>query len=393
MIQADGCSCAGTPIGPEKCANRTVMNAFHCSVNVTYGFFITHRNLERRYSFSDGVFMEFTDGTAILTGRVTNNGDARVAFDVNFTFTGRTTNSPTGEAREHTCLEGLNTSGFYFYEDVSGTLTGRDLANGALINVRNTGAAFQVGNGANITNNVASFGASGWLLFDILREPTTGFDLDIILGGNNQNGDININLSGDGTECFNSASGRAAPQFSFEAFRKNRSVAMQWITNTGWKNNYFELEHSTDGEHFESIAKVMNDDLTDDLTFYSDIDNTPALGDNLYRVKQVYVDGSFDYSEIELVNFNIDFDNLSIYPNPAQNLLNFNLKPVIGKEVTIQILNTFGQVVSTSDLGVLENESVQIPLSDNMSNGFYQVFIEVSGQKPITRKLVVKRLY
>ena len=154
--------------------------------------------------------MEFADGTAMLTGRINNNDDSSIAFDVNINFTGRTTVSPTGPAKEHRCLN-PDTQGFYYYADLTGTLIGVDQAEGAVLTVRDEGEAFQVGNGANVTNSDLSFGASGWLTVTVQSEPTTGLFLDINVGGNSQGGDININLTGDGTECPNGASSRTSP--------------------------------------------------------------------------------------------------------------------------------------------------------------------------------------
>ena len=79
------------------CADRTVINTDHCTeIGVNYGFYLNHGSLEKRYTFSNGEFREFFDGTATLTGRITNNDDSRIAFDVDITLTGRTTVSPTG---------------------------------------------------------------------------------------------------------------------------------------------------------------------------------------------------------------------------------------------------------------------------------------------------------
>ena len=224
---------------------------------------------------------------------------------MNITFTGRTTISPTGPAHEHTCLEGVNTSGFYYYSSVSGTLIGRERANGAVITVRNTGDAFQLGNGANVTNNVASFGASGWLLFDIQSEPNTGLDLDIRIGGNDQNGDININLSGNGTECPNGASSRNTPTS-------------------------------------ESLSTIAN--------------------------------------------------TVKVFPNPAQEILFLDLKTLAGKQGNIQIRNLYGQLVQELEIDEISTQLMQLDLS-NFQNGIYHLTIDAENTLPITKKVLVSRLY
>lgn len=192
--------------------------------------------------------------------------------------------------------------------------------------------------------------------------------------------------------CGTSSNSRNAPMLDFAAFPAQREVALQWVTNTGYKNDYFEIEKSIDGAIFETLQRVENLDFTDDLESYNGIDPTPALGDNYYRIKQVYTDGSFDYTDVQNIPFNIDLENLSMYPNPAQSELNFNLKAVAGKSTNIHIINNFGQVVQSMEIDKVESTNVQLSL-ENMANGFYQVLIQVEGQKPITKKLIVERMY
>jgi len=179
----------------------------------------------------------------------------------------------------------------------------------------------------------------------------------------------------------------------FAAFSAQREIELQWATNTGYRNDYYIVEKSIDGATFETLSRVENEDLGDDVIAYNDIDPSPALGDNYYRIKQVYSDGSFDYTEIKHIPFNIDLENLSMYPNPVQEVLNFNLKPLAGKSATISIINNYGQVVQIANLDKVENDNFSMALSQNITNGFYQVFIETEGQKPLTKKLIIKRLY
>jgi len=114
-----------------------------------------------------------------------------------------------------------------------------------------------------------------------------------------------------------SASGRNAPRLEFVAFPVQRQVELQWATNTGWRNDYFELQKSIDGETFETIQTIVNKEETDDLVAYTEQDLTPQLGANYYRIKEVRLDGSVEFTNIEQINFSIDLENFSMYPNPA----------------------------------------------------------------------------
>ena len=156
-----------------------------------------------------------------------------------------------------------------------------------------------------MTNYDLSFGASGWLKIDVQSEPTTGLSLDIYDGNNGQNGDININLSGDGTECPNGASSRNTP---------------------------------TSG----SLSTISN--------------------------------------------------SVQVFPNPAQEVLTVDLKTLAGKRGAIQIRNLYGQLVQALELDETSTQLMQIDLS-NFQNGIYHLTIDVENTLPITKKVLVSRLY
>ncbi len=183
------------------------------------------------------------------------------------------------------------------------------------------------------------------------------------------------------------------PQLNFEAFNAERAVDLQWLTNSGYKIKYFEVEHSLDGVNFKSFQKTINKNWSEELIYHHATDLTPAAGINYYRIKEVYLDNSFTYTEIKQVGFFVDIEELAIYPNPVENVLRLSLKPIMGKKTKINIINAFGQVVQSYDFGIVNNENEQIRLDKVISNGFYHVWIEVAGKKPIIKKMIVKRPY
>ncbi|MEM1119013.1 MAG: SdrD B-like domain-containing protein [Bacteroidota bacterium] len=304
VIQADGCSCVGTPVGPSKCANRTVSNTTLCTGNnagTIYGFYLLFDNLHKFYTFHDGLFMEFDDGTAMLTGKISNIGDSQIGFDVNVNLSGRTQNSPTGAPKANYCLA-AEEAGFYYYADLTGTLMGTGKAAGAVVTLRDFAEAFQVGNGANITHNELRFGASGWLTVDVQSQPSGNLHLNVESGNNGQNGDININLTGDGTECPSGASSR-------------------------------------NGGPVDRLAQAIN-----------------------------------------------------IFPNPAQEELFVNLTPFAGKKGTIQMTNLYGQLVQEVVIDKIATGSTRLDLR-NFQNGVYHLTIKAENVQPVTKRILVSRMY
>jgi len=189
-----------------------------------------------------------------------------------------------------------------------------------------------------------------------------------------------------------SAGSRNAPELEFAAIQSSRNVELQWVTNSGWKNEYFEIERSVDGESFEVLASVENEDLTDDMAYYERNDNQPLLGTSYYRIKQIYTDGSFDYTAVKKIDFNIDLEGISIFPNPAQEELFISVKPLIGKAGTLTLANQYGQVVRVLNLEKIESDILKINTSD-VSNGLYYLNVATKDQKAFTKKVMIHRLY
>ena len=108
------------------------------------------------------------------------------------------------------------------------------------------------------------------------------------------------------------ASSRAVLALSSEKI--GRQSKLNWITNTEFKNDFFEVERSTDGIHFTAFAKLSSRKENTTLSrAYDWLDTQPLKGDNYYRVKQVFQDGTFEYTNVEVLNFN-ELIPLQLYP-------------------------------------------------------------------------------
>ncbi len=200
-VPSTNCTSSGIS-GNFVCKERTITPTNRCSIGELFGIFIKFDGLNSRYIVENGVFTEFLDGSATLTGLAVNNSDSNIKFEVNTVFTGRTTTAPN-PPKEHLCNLSTNTSDFYYYTAFSGTLVGTGSAAGALAVIESYGDAFQVGVGANVVQSTIQLGASGWFALDLINQPTGSLQLTSPIGQNEQSGDIHINLSGDNSVCEN----------------------------------------------------------------------------------------------------------------------------------------------------------------------------------------------
>ena len=70
---------------------------------------------------------------------------------------------------------------------------------------------------------------------------------------------------------------------------------------------------------------IMGSNYTTTERSYKDLDAAPRTGINFYRIKQVDNDGKFTYSVIRSVRLGSEGPTFVVYPNPAHNVLNYEL--------------------------------------------------------------------
>ncbi len=101
------------------------------------------------------------------------------------------------------------------------------------------------------------------------------------------------------------------------------------------------------------------------------IDLSPKIGENFYRIKLNYPDGSMSYSnEIEL-NFDRGTQMMAIYPNPAKKILFWEKNSSDNAPLFIQIYDIHGKIVVAKSIANT-NLKGQINISE-LSTGIYWI--------------------
>jgi hypothetical protein len=88
----------------------------------------------------------------------------------------------------------------------------------------------------------------------------------------------------------------------FRVHNTDSAVLINWTTATEKNNDHFEIEKSTDGEHFYKILDVKGAGNSNTVIKYSAYDKSPFVGISYYRLKQVDYDGKHSYSDIQVLS-------------------------------------------------------------------------------------------
>jgi hypothetical protein len=132
---------------------------------------------------------------------------------------------------------------------------------------------------------------------------------------------------------------------------KNGSVSdATWNTLSEQNNSHFNVQRSLDGNTFNTLGRVnskaLNGNSIAELV-YNFTDNAPQIGHNYYRLEQVDLDGNVSYSQIVDIIWGADGSVVSIYPNPATDVLNIDLSIDKVTQMEVRLLDMSGRTVKS----------------------------------------------
>ena len=385
------------PAGPsaEVCTTRTASDVVNCINDVNYGGWLRITGTEYFYNLSNAELVEYADGTALLTGTWTNSNDSDIVFDIEIMASGKTTTAPANSPKEHRCLT-PDTDAFYYYADFEGVLNGKASMEGAQIAISTFGAAFQLGVGANATGAEDTFGASAWFSGDIVQQPFSGSPIALNPAADGHLGDININLTGNVDDCDDLRSYAIAPNASYLHLNGTKIgsavVGLDWISNNDYRTVLNTIERSENGADWIAIEETASLTQSTNATFYQTKDEQPALGVNQYRIKQQMNDGTFIYSNVVEVRFDVDPAKVVVYPNPTVEQLNISLVEYAGRPGTLTIANALGQQMHQVSFDEIPTAPVHIELDRAYDAGVYTIMVTIENRKPVTKLFIVSKL-
>ena len=108
---------------------------------------------------------------------------------------------------------------------------------------------------------------------------------------------------------------------SFTAQSRNGGVDLKWTTADVSGNDHFEIERSTGGGEFAMIGSLPDNSGVSGGASYSFTDPSPGPGVDLYRIKQVDIDGKYSWSSTAEVSVMSPAGKLYLRANPVGSAL------------------------------------------------------------------------
>lgn len=169
---------------------------------------------------------------------------------------------------------------------------------------------------------------------------------------------------------------------SFVAESREKDVELRWTTATEINNDFFTVERSRDGLHFEAVAQTAGAGNTTTLQHYKAYDLAPLNGTSFYRLRQTDFDGRSTTSDVVTVyrKGNTDF---SVYPNPidADDDVMIRLPHDTNRNLLIQIKRSDGSLVFERTYPVWNEQTIRLSALPLEASGLYvlSVFTDDGG--------------
>ena len=186
-----------------------------------------------------------------------------------------------------------------------------------------------------------------------------------------------------------STAGRAAA-LTLSATPSGWKVDLAWISEAPQPEEWFLLERSADGVHFEPLDQIPGSAGGGAWADYFRADPTPLSGWNHYRVTRVQADGQLTISGVAAVYLDQLDGPIALFPNPVKDYLTVDLRPYAGQEVRLLMSNNAGQMLEDRQLQAAPDQPLEWDMS-RYRNGWYTLYIQVKGRLPVAAKVVVAK--
>jgi len=257
--------------------------------------------------------------------------------------------------------------------------------------------AFSIDGGTNYTsvgtiNNTFLDNSSDWKLFSYGSSITSSTS------------NIIIRIKANGTterimiDDFNFDSPLPVELTTFTASMLDNKVELNWETATEINNYGFEIERasasSATGKSWETLGFVEGHGNSNSPKFYSYTDKKiEASGNYNYRLKQIDIDGTFEYSDVVEANLGApeSFELDQNYPNPFNPLTSIRFNLPTDSNVKLTVFNVLGQEVAE-----LVNKNITAGYhsvnfdGSSLNSGIYFYQLETNNFTQIRKMMLVK---
>jgi len=164
---------------------------------------------------------------------------------------------------------------------------------------------------------------------------------------------------------------------------------LDWATTFEENNHYFLIQRSPDGQQFSTIDTMAAAANATNGHSYTYMDQHPLAGPDYYRLAQVDLDGTTNYSPVREVTVPTGKDGFRMSPNPADGTLFLELENPGSGSFDVRLMDLQGRTLRTwafQKQGQYWSQSIDV---GNLAAGSY--FIQVTGSNFQSVRAFIKK--
>ena len=170
---------------------------------------------------------------------------------------------------------------------------------------------------------------------------------------------------------------------SFSAVRTKQVVSLNWNTEVEIDSKEFIIERA-EGTEFRNVGTITSNGNSSTKKSYSFNDKNENIGTTYYRLKNVDLNGKFNYSEIRTVKGIGAVNDVTVFPNPARSNSKISVVGITANS-SIQLLDFSGKVLKN-----INSNTVNLIDLSGVKNGTYLIrIIDKSTNEVVNKKLTV----
>lgn len=170
----------------------------------------------------------------------------------------------------------------------------------------------------------------------------------------------------------------------FSAVKKQDAIFLNWSTAQESDNSHFEVEKSTDGRNWNTIAMVMGNGTTNTTSNYQYTDKKNTAAVVYYRIRQVDLNGKAYYTDVRTIRENNTTASFKVYASGSNELtiaLNNNVDRLDVNVFTLDGHKVAGGTFTKAAYQVKQ----QLPV---LPQGIYVVQLNDNNGTAFTQKIV-----
>ena len=163
---------------------------------------------------------------------------------------------------------------------------------------------------------------------------------------------------------------------SFTGVCENNETEIEFVVASQINNDYFSIYRSTNATDWNLVGEIEGAGNTSTQITYQWIDNNPLSGVSYYKLAQTDYDGTSEtFSPIAVTCEAAAVDGYSVYPNPANEVLNIDLEleNYQGDDVSIEVIDINGKIIQLQQVQLTRGYNhLEVDLS-NIPSGVYMI--------------------